>query len=279
MSKTFARGREWIERQDPASRQGVAIAAWRSYQQVDGPLQSLLLTAYVVIAVVPALIVMEEYLDPHPSALATHLVDHYGFSATTATLLRSVLVHTRQHELGSALFAVAGALFFGLGFGRVLQLVYARAWVLPLERSTTDFARYAVVLLAIYGLILLLLLQLTELEGAPSWAGYAVAPGWIALLWFFFAWSPRFLAHNRLAWRDLFPVAAVTALGLVVIMIISNFVMEPWVDLYARDYGGFGVVMAMFFWLGFSSAVIVWAAALSPALAQRRSLREQAAPA
>ena len=57
-------------------------------------------------------------------------------------------------------------------------------------------------------------------------------------------------------------------------MIVSSYVMEPWVDLYARDYGGFGVVMAIFFWIVFISAVIVWTASLSPALAQRRNLRE-----
>ena len=39
-----------------------------------------------------------------------------------------------KHELGSALFATAGALFFGLGFGRVLQRVHARARPLPLPK-------------------------------------------------------------------------------------------------------------------------------------------------
>jgi uncharacterized BrkB/YihY/UPF0761 family membrane protein len=55
-------------------------------------------------------------------------------------------------------------------------------------------------------------------------------------------------------------------------MIVSSYVMEPWVDLYARDYGGLGVVLALYFWILFSSGVIVWAAALAPALAQRRRL-------
>jgi uncharacterized BrkB/YihY/UPF0761 family membrane protein len=54
-------------------------------------------------------------------------------------------------------------------------------------------------------------------------------------------------------------------------MIVSSYVMEPWVDLYARDYGGFGVVLAIYFWLLLSSGVIVWAAAVAPALAQRRA--------
>src|SRR5262249_4505623 len=69
-----SRGREWVNRQEPGSLPGVAIGAWRRYQAVDGPLQSLLLTAYVLLAVVPALLVMEEYLDSNPAALTTHLV-------------------------------------------------------------------------------------------------------------------------------------------------------------------------------------------------------------
>ena len=56
-------------------------------------------------------------------------------------------------------------------------------------------------------------------------------------------------------------------------MLISSVVMEPWVDLYARDYGGYGVVLAIYLWIAFSSAVIVAAASISPALADRRDLR------
>ena len=53
-------------------------------------------------------------------------------------------------------------------------------------------------------------------------------------------------------------------------MFISSFVMEHWLNFYARDYGGFGVVMAIFFWIGFGSSMIVWSAALGPVLAVRR---------
>jgi membrane protein len=234
-------------------------------------LQSALLSLYVLVAVLPALLVMEEYLDAHPNALAKQLSHHYGLSTETAALLRSVLAEGHAHELGSALLAVAGALFFGLGFGRVLQLVHARAWRVVLPSRQTDYALYAVVLLALYGLILLLLVQLTELKDSPSWAGKLLAVGWVALLAVFFTWAPRLLTHGRVSRRDLVPGAALTAVGLVVLMIVSSYVMEPWVDLYARDYGGFGVVLAIYFWLLFSSGVIVWAAAVAPALAQRRA--------
>jgi uncharacterized BrkB/YihY/UPF0761 family membrane protein len=69
------------------------------------------------------------------------------------------------------------------------------------------------------------------------------------------------------------PGAVGTALGIVVLMLVSGRVGRFWVDFYARDYGGLGVVLAIYFWIALGSAVIVWAASLSPALAQRRRVR------
>src|SRR5262249_5057418 len=115
------RTQESVDAQDPASRRGVAIGAWRRYQAVDGPLQTALLSLYFMIAVLPALLVMVEYLERNPTALANHLVHHFGLNAPTASLVHSVLIDDRRHELGSALFAVAGALVCGVGFGKVLQ--------------------------------------------------------------------------------------------------------------------------------------------------------------
>jgi membrane protein len=269
------RAQTWIDEQDPASRKGVAIDAWRRYRAVDGPLQSALLSLYILVAVLPALLVIEEYFDSHPAALANRLVHHYGLNAETAVLLRSVLADTRVHELGSALIAIAGALFFGLGFGRVLQLVHMRAWRVSVPSRPTDQGLYAAVLLALYGLICLLLFQLSELRGASPWVGKVLALGWAGLLVLFFTWVPSLLLHRQVSRGDLLPGAVLTAVGLVVITIVSRYVIEPWVNLYARDYGGLGVVLAIYFWIAFYSFVIVGAASLAPALAQRRTAAPQ----
>jgi uncharacterized BrkB/YihY/UPF0761 family membrane protein len=265
------RAQAWIDELDPASRKGVAVEAWRRYRAVDGPLQSALLSLYMLVAVLPALLVIEEYFDSHPAALANRLVHHYGLNAQTADLLRTVLADTRVHELGSALFAIAGALFFGLGFGRVLQLVHMRAWRVSVPTRATDQGLYAAVILALYGLIVLLLFQLNELRGSPSWVGWVLTHGWVALLVLFFTWAPSLLLHRQVGLRDLLPCGVLTAVGLIVLTILSRVVIEPWVNLYARDYGGLGVVLAIYFWIAFYSFVIVAAASLAPALAQRRS--------
>jgi membrane protein len=269
------RGQEWVDRQPPESPSGVAIDAWRRYRAVDGPLQSALLSLYVLVAVLPALLVIEEYLDPHPNSLANSVVHHYHLNTPTSQMIHSVLGEGRTHELGSALLAIASALFFGLGFGRVLQLVHFRAWQIPLPTRQTDQALYATVLLGLYGLIVLLLVQLTELKGSPSWVEKTLALGWIALLVVFFVWAPWRLTHRLITRRDLLPAAVLTAVGIVLLMLVSRYVMQFWVDLYAKDYGGLGVILAIYFWLALSSAVIVWTASLSPALAARRDLRRR----
>jgi membrane protein len=275
VASTSQRSREWVDKQQPGSRAGVAIGAWRSYRAVEGPLQSALLSLYILVAVLPALLVMEEYLDPHPNSLANSLVHHYKLNASASELIHNVLGQGRSHELGSALIAIASALIFGIGFGHVLQLIHARAWQLDLRTGVSDQLGYGAVLAAIYGLLLLLLLQLNEFHTRSTVVKALIGIGWAGVLTLFFVLVPWLLTHKQVAPRDLLPSAVLTALGLIALMVISRFVMPFWIDLYARDYGGLGVVLAIYFWIAFSSAVIVWAASLSPSLAERREFRQR----
>jgi uncharacterized BrkB/YihY/UPF0761 family membrane protein len=270
------RAQDWVERQDPGSRRGVALGAWRRYRAVEGPLQTALLSLYILVAVLPAVLVMEEYLDPHPNSLANSIVHHYRLNAPTSELIHNVLGEGRSHELGSALFAIAGALVFGVGLGHVLQLVYARAWQLDLKTGVSDQLGYGAVLAGLYGLLLLLLVQLNDFHPRSAVVKVVLGIGWLGFLMLFFVVVPWLLMHKQVAPRDLLPGAALAAVGLVALMVVSRFVMQYWVDLYARDYGGLGVVLAIYFWIAICSGIIVWAASLSPALAERREVRGDA---
>jgi membrane protein len=120
---------------------------------------------------------------------------------------------------------------------------------------------------------MLLLLQLNDFHPGSTVVKALLGLGWVGFLILFFVVVPWLLLHKQVAPRDLVPGAALTALGLVILMVLSRFVMQFWVDLYAQDYGGLGVVLALYFWIAFSSAIIVWAASISPALAERREVR------
>lgn len=271
VSRVADRPRAWVERGDEASSRRAALSWWEQYRRIDGPLQSLLLTLYVFLAIVPAILVLAEYLERNPAAFANHLVSRYHLTGSAAEMVRNVLVGDRRHELGSAAFAIVSVLIFGLGFGRVLQLVYGRAWGLDVREKLSDLFRFALVLLVLFGLISVFLVQSTLIAGHPAWAGPAIAPAWVLVLFGFFIWAPRYLTHRLLAPRDLVASSALTALGIVVLMFVSSWGMAPWIDFYATDFSEFGVVMALFFWLALSSTVIVLAASLSPVLAGRRT--------
>jgi uncharacterized BrkB/YihY/UPF0761 family membrane protein len=227
----------------------------------------------VFLAILPAVLVLAEYLERNPAALSNHFVRRYHLTGSAAEMIRNVFVSDRKHEAGSAVIAIVSVLIFGVGFGRVLQLVYGRAWELDVREKLTDQLRFAAVLLGLFGLIAVFLVQTAVVAGHrhPAWVNPAIAPGWVVVLFGFFVWAPRYLTHGRLAARDLVASSALTALGLVVLMVVSSFAMAPWIDFYGTDYGGLGVILALFFWLGLSSTVIVVAASLSPVLAGRRS--------
>jgi membrane protein len=267
-----------VDCQPADSAPGVCIDAWRRYRAVQGPLQSALLSLYIFVAILPALLVMEGYLENDPGALAKSMVEQYGLSTSTGDLVANVFSHGKQHHLGATLFAVAGALFVGINFGRVFQDVHARAWEVTLPAKRFDYPRYLAALLGLYGLILLMLFQARELQGEPSWAGLALVPGWIAVLTLYFQWIKRMLTYKLVPARDMLRVSLLTATLIVAVVVISSRIMEYWINLYSDDYGVFGVVIAIFFWIGFSSAIIVLALSLGPSLAGRKRFRHPHAP-
>ena len=270
----YDRGRLWIENQDPASHTGAAIGWIRRYQAADGQLYAVLLSAYFFLTVIPLLLLYSSYAYKDPSALATRLEHRLNLGASTSKLLSAVLVGTSDHKLSALLLAVVNLFFFGLGFGRVLQLVHARSWGFDLrKRVVVDQARYFAVLGAIAVLLLLYVIQTKALGGAPSWVGWVLDVGWLAVLVGFFVWMPRLLLDGRVAARDILPGAVFTVLAFVVMRLISGILLKHWLEWYSKTYGSLGIVMAIFFWIIIFSTIMVLAAALSPALAHRRDLR------
>ena len=62
-------------------------------------------------------------------------------------------------------------------------------------------------------------------------------------------------------------------LGLVILRLISVLLLTHWLNWYSTTYGAFGIIIAIFFWIILEGTMLVLAAALSPALAERRNLR------
>jgi membrane protein len=269
------RGRLWIVNRDPASHSGAAIGWMRRYQAADGQLYAVLLSAYLFITLLPAMLVEATYLYSDPAALADRTEHRLGLTGTTATLFHSVLVGGKDHKFGVVVLALLNLVFFGLGFPRVLQLAHARSWAIDLRKNAViDQARYLTVLLVVLAMSFLFMLQTRELLGQPAWIGWVLTVCWIAILIGFFVWAPHLLLHRRVPASSLLPGAVFTVLGLIALRLVSSLVLAHWLTSYSNSYGALGIVMAIFFWIIIGGTILVLAAALSPALAHRRDLRQ-----
>jgi membrane protein len=265
------RGRLWVLNQEPASRKGATIGWVRRYQAADGQLYAVLLGAYFFVTMLPVMLVAASYAYSDPTALA-HRVEHrLGLHGQTADLFSTVVVGTGEHRLSGVLIAILNLFLFGLGFARVLQLVHARSWGFDLRKSAlADQARYAEVLAAMVIGVCLFIAQTRQLRGQPSWIGWLLDVVWLALLLGFFVWAPRLLLHHRVAARQVVPGAVFTVVGLIALRLISGLLLTHWLNWYSTTYGAFGIVIALFFWIILIGTLLVLAAALSPALAERR---------
>ena len=268
------RGQLWIENQDPASRKGATIGCLRRYRAADGQLYAVLLAAYLFLTVLPAVLVESSYIFSDPNAWANRVQHRLHLTGETAVLFHGVLVGSGEHKVSSVLIALIDLFFFGLGFGRVLQLAHARSWGIDLRKSAiVDQARYAAVLGALMVMSVLFLLQARALRGDPAWIGWLLDLAWLAALLAFFVWAPWELLHRRVALRDVLPGAVFTILCFIGLRLISSLLLTHWLNWYSKTYGALGIVMAIVFWMIIFTTVMVVAAALSPALAQRRDLR------
>jgi uncharacterized BrkB/YihY/UPF0761 family membrane protein len=232
----------------------------------------MLFAAYVFVTAVPATVVLATYVYSDRTRLAARLATRMHLDSATADLVRGVLGGAATHRFVSTLLALASVIVFGSGFGRTLQLIHARVWGVDVSASRLrDNERYFAVLVALVALITLYLLETTLDAGALS-SPVIFAPLWGLAFIAYFVWAPHLLLHGKVRVADLLPGAVVIAVATLGLRLMAPIVLSRWLQGYSGNFGGFGIVLALFFWLLLFGSVVVAGAALAPPLASRRAL-------
>jgi uncharacterized BrkB/YihY/UPF0761 family membrane protein len=262
------RGERWLERQ-AGGRPGSLIlgCVLRYRESSENSAEALVLGTFL--SVVPALLAIYALSDLSAGSgngIAQHLIYRLHIHAPAARLVSSAFGSETSNAAAATVIGLVGFLIFGLGLGKIVQRVYARAWRIEV-RSLADRWRFALWFVVA---TMLLGLQVTE-ESLVSSVGWVLAsPIGLAVLVAFWLWTPWLLLHRTISLRLLLPGALLVAVVYMLAVTVSEFVLGYWITDNGRFFGSFGVVLALVAWAQVVAGIWLACAVFSPVYAEWR---------
>jgi membrane protein len=178
------------------------------------------------------------------NGIAQHLIYRLHIHQPAIALVVSAFGSEASNAAAASVVGLLGFLIFGLGLGKIVQDVYARAWRIrvgsPADRWR--FALWFIVSTALLGL------QVTEESVVSSLGWVLVSPIGFAVLVAFWLWTPWFLLHGQIKLAQLLPGALLVAATYMGAAAVSEFLVGYWVTDNVRLFGSFGIVLALLAW-------------------------------
>jgi hypothetical protein len=237
----------WLARRVDSKLGRLSLRWFRAYfaaSQNSGSaatLYSLLSVAPVMLAVIGVV----HAAGGNTNTFAEHLIAHLHLTGSTASVVRDTFGSAASNALAASLTAVVSFFIWGIGIGQIYQNVYARAWRVEVGSLLSDQLRFALWFFAftgVAGVVIVLSEQLHQ-------AGWLVSiPVWMAGGTVFWLWTPRFLLHGLVPLRGLLPGALLTAFVTGGATATSPLFVAGWVNVDAKYFGPFGVVVALIGW-------------------------------
>lgn len=192
---------------------------------------------------------------------ATSITTKYWFSSSGSNLVLGV--------------GLVGALWAGLGVTMATERAMNSIWDIPMsERPNIWWSRLrGLLMLAILGLFFLASSALTAIRGGSGALGFtgdvlAVA-GTFVLNLLLYGLAFFVLTNQHLTWRQVFPGAAVGALGWTVLLNLGALYVEHTIAHASRLYGSIGIVIGLIAWIYLGARLTVYAAEVNVVLAHR----------
>jgi len=253
---------QWLARRADSAIGRLALQWFRAYFEASRNSGSAT-TLYAFLSVGPLLLAVTGLLHAAGSdtnAFAERLVDHNHLTGATAGLVRDTFGTASQNALAASVTAVIGFLFWGIGIGQIYQDVYARAWGIQV-RTLSDQVRFTVWFFVFSGAAGLFVVAGGTFRNA-GWA--ALIPAWLVGSLALWLWTPRYLLRGRIGLRRLLPGAILATILIGGAIATSPFFLGPWLNSEGRDFGSFGVVLALVAWAFVLATMSLACAVFSP---------------
>jgi membrane protein len=233
----------------------------RRFLSMSGIDCCIVLSSQAFTALIPLLILVSALAPAgEPDVVATTLITKFGLSGDSADAVAQLFHVPEGSSSNIGTFSALLVLFSGVSFTRRLQRMYRAAF----EQQNAGVRSG---LFAALGLLALLaeVLVLYSLRSAVKTLPF----GWVLTLPLTAAtgvvlWTsiPYLLLNRQVHWRRLLVGGAVSAVGSTVYGVATSLYMPGLVDRYTREFGLFGITIAIIGWLLAVSGILVGATAV-----------------
>jgi uncharacterized BrkB/YihY/UPF0761 family membrane protein len=178
------------------------------------------------------------------NAFATRLIDHQQLSGETARLVQDTFGSSSDNALAASALAVIGFLTWGIG-NRADLPGCLRTSVARTRPHTVRPARFTIWFFVLSGILGLFIVFAGSLNTA-GWA--AVVPVWLVASSTFWLWTPRYLLRRQVGLPQLLPGAVLASVLIGGATATSRFYLGHGLSSDGRQFGSFGVVIALLAW-------------------------------
>ena len=281
--------RFWEELDGMGMWSALARETWSNYQRHNGQWLAAALAYFAAFAIAPLVIVVVEiagfFLHGHQQALQAI---YSAMPAAGGTAVREIVGASIAHPQRSIVAQIVGWTVFvaaALGLFSSLQFALNVIWDTQQQRrglwQTVRERFFSFCLMLVAALLLMVSVICDTVLNALSNVLARHGAGFVSLgkatdfivsflvVWLLFTLIFEYLPDTRIAWRDVWAGAGVTALLFAVGQTLLGWYLGR--AAIASTYGAFGSLVIFLLWANYSSQIVLLGAEFTHVFAQRRA--------
>ncbi len=228
--------------------------------------RSVALGAKAFVSFFPLIIVVGAFVPPRMrQSIQTTLVTRFGLSGSSVTIVKQSFASSSDIRKATGVLGLVMLFFYATSFTTALQRVFIKAWRRPPNSKAADRLRGPAWLGGIIALAALTGGLRHFLNGGFGTPAFWVISTVVQIaFWWATAWL---LLQGQVRWRPLLCSAVLTGLGISIYAASAAIWMPHTVATDQRQFGFFGVALALVSWFTGAGSVVLIAASAGAALA------------
>jgi membrane protein len=266
-SERIARTRARVESVRDRSQRTLLWQVWERMLEIEFVDRSVALAGKAFVSFFPLVIVVAAFLPAGiRSSIFTTLTHRLGMAGSALATAKQAFTSASDVRRATGVLGLVFTFFFAGSFTTAVQRVYLRAWRRAPGGKVGEYTRGPAWLATI-------LIYMAVLGGVRGLAGNGVGYGAFIVFslalssafWLFTAW---FLLLGQVRWRVLLPSAVITGVAMGLYALAATVWMPEVVTSNQKQFGFFGVALALVTWFSGAAICILGGACAGPVLAE-----------